>query len=372
MISITRLGLTVIFFALSFNVSAGKIDVSGYASLIGTNTDQKNVTYWNEFANQYTDFTHQSHIGLQFNTDIVKNLEFSLTLLGEGKTEYQTRTAWFYATYEVSDNTSFRFGRLKVPFFMVSNYIDIGHAYPWVSPPADVYTTNVIESADGLEYIYETSLFGSSFQFNTYVGSNSHQHHLSPTYINDGTVNTKPYVTGDKIKFEAHELFGVVFSISTDSVTFKMSHNQAVFTSDELGIEKARISIGGFGFIVDWNNFLLYSEFSHRDTEASLQAIMPDQNSKYITLGYRIGNFLPYITQASITKGKSQSKYALVQDSSSIGIRYDINPKMDIKFQATKIKPGLSGDGNRYGLFDGAIAENKEPNVYSMSVDILF
>lgn len=376
MYRIIHSGLIFIFSSLLLisSVNAGQIEVTGYASLIGTNTDEKDVTYWNEYAKNYVEYTHHSRIGLQFNTEIVDDLEFSLTVLGEGKRQYQARTAWFYATYAVSKNSSFQFGRLKLPFYMISSYIDIGHAYPWVSPPPEVYSTNMIESADGLEYIYETTLFNSTFILNTYIGSDQNKHYLPPAFIKDGTVNiAAKYKTGDKEKIETHELFGFELSFSTDNFTFKMGGNQALMESPELNISKSRMMLGSIGLIAELGNLILYSEFARRDTDEALQPVFPDQDSKYITLGYRISKFLPYVTYATIAKGKNKSKYAVIQESTSYGFRYDVNPKMDIKFQATKIKPGFkNGDIGRYGLFDQVIAENKQPNVYSMSVDILF
>lgn len=372
----TRNSLTASFFSLYLisTVNAGQIDVTGYASLIGTKIDVQDVTYWNEYAKNYIDYTHQSRIGLQFNTDIINDLEFSLTLLGEGNKEYLARTAWFYGTYIISKNTSIRFGRLKVPVLMVSNYIDIGHAYPWISPPPEVYSLNMIESSDGLEYIHETDIFNSTLLLNTYIGSDQNKHYLSPSFIIDSDVNKAfKYKAGDKINFESHELFGFELSLATNNITFKIAGNQAIIASNELNITKARMSLNSIGLILDINNFVLYSELVYRETDAALQPIFPDQKSKYITFGYRISKFLPYFTVATIAKGKRKSKYAVKQQSTSFGVRYDVNSKMDIKFQASKIKPGFdNGDIGRYGLFDQVIARNRQLNVFSMSVDILF
>ncbi len=373
---ITRFILSAVFFifVLTSNINAREIEITGYASLIGTYTDEKDVTYLNEFAQNYIDFTHHSHIGLQFNTEIIKNLELSLTLLSEGQEDYQTRATWFYATYAISKDTSFRFGRLKLPFYLVSNYIDIGNAYPWVTPPDEVYNTNIINSPEGVEYVYETDFYNSVLSFNTYIGSDRSSEYLAPSFIDDSTVNTNnKYATGDKIKYESHELFGAAINIASEHITFQITHNQTVIASHELNITKSRVSLGSFGLILDYDQFVLYSEFTHRDSEASLQSIFPDQNSKYITLGYKISKYMPYITYATIDKGKTKSKYSLVQQTSTIGLRYDVNPKMAIKIQASKIKPDYS-DGNtgRYGLFDKALTADKEPTVVSMSVDILF
>lgn len=376
MYGITRFTLSAVLliFTLISNVSAREIEMTGYASLIGSYTDEEDTTYLNEFAQNYIDFTHHSHIGLQLNTKIIKDLEFSITLLSEGKNQYQTRAAWFYATYTIDRDISFRFGRLKLPFYLVSNFIDIGHAYPWVTPPEEVYTTNIIDASQGIEFIYETDYYNSVLTFNTYLGSDRSSKKLSPSFIDDGTVNiANKYSTGDSFDIEAHELFGFAVNLSSDYVTFQVTHNQTVIESKELNIKKTRVSLGSFGLIFDYKNFILYSELTHRDSEAPLQSILPDQNSKYITLGYKLSKYMPYITYATIGKGKTDSKYALVQQTSTIGLRYDVNPKMAIKVQASKIKPDYS-DGNtgRYGLFDKALAADKEPTLVSMSVDILF
>jgi hypothetical protein len=368
--------ILILIFSHSFlitNAIASKIDITGYTSLIGAKTDAENASYLNEYATDHIDFTHHSLIGLQLNADVIENLELSVTLLGKGKEEFKAEFSWFYATYTVTNNSSLRFGRLKVPIFMVSNYIDIGHAYPWVTPPPEVYSLNVIDSNDGLEYIFESDVLGSTFLFNTYIGSDKNDHYLSPSYIND-TVNSLPkYKTGDKVKFDAHDIFGIEISFATDYVTFRASHNQAIIDSDELKISSSRMSFGGFGIIVDVSNFILYAESVHRFSTDSLQTAFPDQNSEYVTLGYKISKFMPYITYASIGKGKKKTKYGLTQKSSTAGLRYDVNTKMSIKLQATKIKPGFeTGDVGRYGLFDQEIKTGEEPNVYSMSVDILF
>lgn len=367
----------VVIFLNSFlvtNTIAGEIDITGYTSLIGAKTDAENATYMNDYASDHIDFNHHSLLGLQLNTEVIDNLELSVSLIGRGKEDFKAEFSWFYATYTITDNSSLRFGRLKVPIYMVSNYIDIGHAYPWVTPPEEVYSINVIDSNDGLEYIFESDLFGSIFLFNTYVGSDKNDQYLAPSYINDGVnTGTVVYKTGDKIKFEAHDIFGAEISFATDYVTLRASHNQAIIDSDELGIASSRMSFGGFGIIVDVANFILYAEAVHRFSTDSMQAAFPDQNSNYVTLGYKISKVMPYITYATIDKGKKKTKYGLVQESTSLGFRYDVNAKMAIKFQATKTTPDfVTGDVGRYGLFDQEIKAGEEPSIYSMSVDILF
>jgi len=368
-----RLAVVLSYLFLISNVSAGQIDINGYATLLGTQTDVKDGTYWNEYANNYADFTHQSRVGLQFNTQVMDDLEFSLTLLAEGKESFHIQAHWFYASYAINDSSSFQFGRLKLPFYLVSNYIDIGHAYPWVTPPPEVYSTNIIESVDGLEYVYEVDLSSStSLLLNTYIGTDKNDYFLPASFI-DSSANTGNYKVGDKTKFESQDLFGLNLTIATDSITFKIGHNQALISLDDVKIYKEQMYIDSIGLIVDISNFILYSEYAVRDTSDLLQPNLPDQDSKYITLGYRVAKFLPFITYATIDKGKSKSKYAIAQKSTTLGFRFDINKKMDIKVQATNIKPGYeNGDIGRYGLFDQKMVTGNNFNVFAMSVDILF
>jgi len=216
------------------------------------------------------------------------------------------------------------------------------------------YSVKLAKSVDGLEYIYDTDLFGSSFQFDLYLGTGKHHQNLTASYINDPTVNTgATYKTGDKIKYELHNLIGFETSLTSEFITFRLGHYQTLFNSSEFKIKNARIDFYSAGLIVDWNKFLLYSEYITRESVKETQFVLPDQISKYITLGYKITDFLPYIIYAMINKGKNNNEYGLIQKSTSFGVRYNFNSRMDIKFQVSKITPGQSkGDIGRFGLFD--------------------
>ncbi len=377
MFKMVRVVATIIFinFFLVVSVNASDIDVSGYVTLFAGYTNQKDDIYGDFVADNYIDFTDKSHAGLQFNSEINKNLDFSLTVLMEGRDEFMAFADWFYATYTASKNTSYRFGRLKVPFFMVSNYIDIGHAYPWVAPPLEVYNVKLVKSVDGFEFIYQTELFNSIYSFDVFMGTGKNKQSLSPSFINDGTVNaaTPAYKTGDKINFKSHNLIGFETSLAGDNVTLRIGHYTNTVDADEFNIVRARMAFSSAGIIVNWSNFLLYSEYVTRESDSSVQHLFSDQVSRYITIGYKISDFIPYITLASIEKGKDKNKYGLMQESSSMGLRYDINPKMDVKFEISKITPKADdGDVGRTGFFDKSIEGDRQPLVLTMSFDLLF
>lgn len=377
MLRLVRISIMLIFVNIIFfsNINAGEIEVSGYATLFAGYTNVSDDVYGDFLADNNVDFTDKSHAGLQFNTEIYKNLDFSLTILMEGVNEFAANADWFYATYTVSNTGSFRFGRLKVPFFMVSNYIDIGHAYPWVSPPLEVYNVKLVKSVDGLEYVYQTDIFNSIFSLDMYIGSGKNHQALSPSYLNDNTVNTKtpPYKIGDRIKFKSHNLIGFESSLAGDNVTFRIAHYETNIDAEDFNVTRAKMAFSSAGMIINAKNFILYSEYVNRQSEDSIQYLFSDQISSYITVGYEFHKFLPYFTLANINKGKNKNKYGLMQNSTSFGIRYDVNPKMAVKFQSTRVTPkSETGDVGRLGFFDTPISDGRKPMVYSMSIDILF
>jgi len=369
------LGLSLLF-SINF-VNAMELEVTGYSTLLGSYTNAKNNnTYENDYADKYLNFTHQSRAGIQFNSKINEDFDFSLTMLMEGANNYQVHADWFYATYAASEDLHFRFGRLKVPFFMVSNYIDVGHAYPWVSPPQEVYSTNLISSVDGIEMVYDiTTSGGTNFLFELYFGTSKNEDILSPSVLDD-TNSTNPALNldkGTKILFDADNMVGFEALISTGSFTIRSGYYQALIDAQAFAsVSGERTATASVGVIIDWHHFLLYSEIINRDSSDSADVLFADQVASYITLGYRFNHFLPYVTSAKIDGGANESIHALRQTSVSIGFRYEINDSTDFKFEVSNVKPTSKlGDIGAYGLFDKDT--NSEPaSIFAMTLDILF
>ena len=48
------------------------------------------------------------------------------------------------------------------------------------------------------------------------------------------------------------------------------------------------------------SNVVVYAEWQDRDIKDGAEALFTDQNSAYVTVGYRLGKFMPHITFAQI------------------------------------------------------------------------
>ena len=369
-------GLLVLFSPLSY----AEIDISGYASFKAiSNTNDAGASYYNGLApeGELNTDSRESNIGIQFSTDISSKMDMTVVMSARGgpAQKYNFETEWAYANYKFNDDLSLRIGKVKGPFYMVSDYKDVGYAYPWVSVPDEVYSTNPIRSVNGLDLVFQKTINDVTYLGEVYYGSGNNSAYILPTAVN--AINTQFGLTGalapfaytatSKVDFKTHGMLGFNASVAFEGISFRAGYFSTkvnAFNQKDLEGE-----FGGLGMTIDKNNFVVYAEYIVRDTGPGLEAAFPDATAGYLTLGYRMGDFLPYVTTASLDEGKDASIYAPIQTSTTIGLRYEMDEAAAFKIEAKNIKPEANG-GEANGLFDSLITENV--TIVTVAVDVLF
>ena len=360
------------------------IDFSGYFTMKGTYADiepasgstSTSVGYRRGYADDRVNWdTNQTRIGLQATAQVSPKLDMTLVMQGNGGSndKYQMNATWAYAGYALTDNFTLRLGKVKGPFYMVSDYVEVGYAYPWATPPMEVYSTNPMKSLTGLDLVYSTDLAGMNFLFEIYTGSGAHTATLLPNFANSDT--TDAFDLGEQVTFTTHNMVGFNTSLSAEGISFRLGYFTTKVVVPAFGIttnDGTNGAFGGAGLIVDWRDLVIYSEYIVRDTDPALAGAFPDQHAYYLTMGYRFSNFLPYVTYANMDKGKDDSAYAMIQSSVAIGLRYEVGDTSTVKFeilQATADED--SGDLGKYGLFDEEV-NNDEGTIITLSYDLIF
>ena len=361
-------GVLVLFSPLSY----AEIDISGYASFKAiTNVNDKSVSYYNGLvaANETNLDTRESNIGIQFSTDISSKMDMTVVMSARGGPDqkYNFETEWAYANYKFNDDVSLRIGKVKGPFYMVSDYKDVGYAYPWVSVPEEVYSTNPIRSVNGLDLVYQKTINDVSYLGELYFGGGNNTAYALPT-ASPGYPSPYNSATA-KIDFKTHRMLGFNASASWEGISLRAGYFKTHVDVPAFGLTNESGEFGGIGLTIDKNNIVIYSEYIIRDTSPNLSTAFPDATAAYITAGYRMGDFLPYITASSIAKGKDASDYAPKQTSTALGLRYEMDEAASLKFEVATKKPGTYG-GAAGGLFDSAITENV--TIVTVAVDVLF
>ncbi len=366
--------LTGLLVLVSPTSHAADIEISGYATFKAVaNSNSDGVSYNRELAKtSYTNFdTRESNVGIQLYTDISPKLDMTVVLSTRGgaQQKYNVETEWAYANYKISNDLSLRIGKVKGPFYMVSDYKDVGYAYPWVSPPEEVYSTNPIRSVNGLDLVYQTNSNEVTYLAEVYIGGGTSTTYLLPNAVAAGVldplgfpIGTSP---GTQADFVTRNMLGFNTSITYEGISLRLGYFK---TKVDFGpLTDLDGAFGGIGITVDVKNIVIYSEYIVRDTAPQLAAAFPDQTASYITAGYRINDYLPYVTIAKLDKGKDASPFSLKQDSTALGLRMEIDESAALKFEVATKKTG--GTGN-YGLYDAPLTGTG--TIYTVAVDLLF
>ncbi len=374
--------------ALGFSQQVNAVNFDGFLTAGFAMHDQEDATYLDTITDDIR-FDNDSKFGLQMTADVAENMQAVAQILAAGSDEnFDLDIEWAYVDWQLNNVMSLRAGKVKEPVFLISDYIEVGYAYPWIRPPQEVYRNNPITTINGMEALFQTNLSNMSLIFQPYLGTNT---------------EAVPGTNG-AIQFDASNFYGAALQLASRAFTLQMSFLQTdVATSGSIlgtgtttdpvtGASHATLtpfnaqgeaSLVSAGLSWDVNNFVGYTEYVTRDiSEAQMEAIFPDQDAWYVTLGYRMGNFLPHITvansEATPVTGGSRG---VTQDSVTLGVRYEINNSATFKFEVQSITPDIAaGSGGLFGQnpADGSPAvpadfvDGDSATMISAAVDIIF
>ena len=363
--------------ALGLSQQVNAVEFDGFLTAGFATHDQENATYLDTISDDLR-FDNDSKFGLQVTADVAENMQAVAQILGAGSDEnFDFDVEWAYVDWRLNDSLSLRGGKVKEPVFLISDYIEVGYAYPWIRPPQEVYRNNPIRTINGLQALVQADVGNMSLVFQPYLGSN-----------NEGV----PGTNGD-LQFDASNFYGAALQLSARSFTVQMSFlSTDVTTTEVTGVPTApfvgfqaegQAELVSLGASWDVSNFVGYTEFVTRDiSDVAMASIFPDQDAWYVTIGYRMGNFLPHLTIANSEADPEAglANRGVSQDSVTLGVRYEINDSAAFKFEVQSIEPDLdAGSGGLFGQSAAGLpalpadfASGDSATLVSAAVDIIF
>ncbi len=332
-------------------------------------------------------FTNDSRFGLQISAKINSKVDVTGQLLSRAREgNYAMKANWAFVTYHLADPLAIRAGKLKLTTFLISDYLEVGYAYPWIRPPQEVYYSNPISTINGLDMLYRVNFGRFSMLIQPYYGASSGEQALVPqevigavpeTVVNPqtgvGSVQPSPPGTVAYTDFTADSMYGINVSGGTNAFTLRAGYLKTLVSAPAFGVSDKTATFSSVGGSMDWENIVLYSEYFQRKIEQGANAAFPDQKGWYATVGYRIGKFLPNVTFAKLEDNNNPVGQGygtpLAQSSVTGGLRYELGTGADIKFEAEEVKPL---DGTR-GLLIGPLPAGKSHvMIYSVALDLVF
>ncbi len=370
---------------------AAEYEINTFMSIGGAYTDAEG-RYLQSIDDSLT-LEYDSKFGVNLRTQVTEDIEGAAQLTANGRDgTFELEAEWFYASYSINENVRVRIGKLNLQTFLLSDYIEVGNLYPWVRPPEEVYALNPMRNFPGVEFMH-ISRFGKSTTL------------TSQFFIGSAQVDIS-----DATRFKAKDGYGMNFQLDTPNFTLRIGgitpvvelNQDHVLTHDINGApvfqsrggtldEDDRMLMLTAGYSFDINNFIGYGEYIDVTADGVTGAIFPDQTGYYVTFGYQAGNFLPFFTIAA-NDGKSnyaplsdpnspafafQPNPLVIQESISLGLRYDINEYADIKFEVKSVDPTQDPDlpvGQAFnaGWSIGPGQGEDKYAVYSLVFDMIF
>jgi len=115
-----------------------------------------------------------SRLGLQMDWKALERLSFSAQAVSKQGPDnsYVPELQLGFAKFKVLSDLEIRGGRIRPPFFMQSDYLDMFYANPWVRPPADFYNMVPISShIEGVDLLYRPQTGAISWLIQPYYGT---------------------------------------------------------------------------------------------------------------------------------------------------------------------------------------------------------
>lgn len=342
------------------NVKKLPIKVNGFISVGGGISDVPRVI--NPFTtlavtpdidgiNDQFNFNPYTLAGIQFELDMSDTLSFITQLIARGTDNYDIRANWAYLRYRPNENWNIQVGRVRIPTFLLSEYIDVGYAYPWITPPTEVYGLLPIPNVSGGQVIFSKEIHGFDLEITPFVGTS------------DFDMDIK----GINVPFEVRNLFGAEVSIGNDIITIRGSvlHTQLTapyfplllptppFPAGTIfpSVRRESTIFWGVGLQLNWHDIAVLSEYTQR----RIHGYMPDSNAWYAMIGYHIGPVMPNLTYSQ-ARTVDKAKRGVVtgvpfndallaatlnndQHTWEFGIRYDVTSSVALKASYQRVTP---------------------------------
>ena len=375
-----------------------RVQINGFMTVGAAKADDELGTGY--IFNDRINFKGDSKLGIQFDYKLSEATSATVQLVARSRTDedsWRVDAEWAYIKHELTGWVSARMGRLRIPFYLYSESLDVGLSYPWARPPIDLYTT-LITSFDGIDFVFKANTGPINHRVQVWAaaqrGANDEALQTIDLYDTYGinitsnwnAITARLATTQLKLEgrqvIERHDQIPVAFlpgvEASTGGTTvcngvtliptgFGDSCNQWDLTVDILD----SIYYHSAALQYDDGNLLLLYEGAV--LKVSEDSVFGDDRSNSLTAAYRVGSWTPYTTM-----GRSKSEPSLAdpaqtkRKSRSFGLRYSLNDSTAVTVEWNHFYDMQGSGGFNASAISAGDSDLDDTNIYSIVVDAVF
>ncbi|PNH91812.1 hypothetical protein [Vibrio diazotrophicus] len=356
--------LAVVICGLAFGTNAANFDdlrISGFGS-VGFGQADNDVGYAG-----YEDqvgFKYDTLLGLQFDFQVNDRASVTTQIVANGRYNFEPAIEVAYLSYDI-DFATIRGGKIRTPFFIYSDYLDVGYAYPMLRPSQEIYEHLIISSFTGVDLLLPIDIGDSTLQLQPYLGVSQ---------LEDRDIGFDETV-------DLNEVLGLAGNWFIGDWTLHASYVQAELepmNADPknpydlvrlLQLDKQQAAIfHSLGIQYNDGDWLLNVEAMTMELEGAFY----DVEAASALVGYQFGQVTPYLASAFVETTDDEnrlhlppSKQRFERTSYSLGLRWDFASNIAMKLDTT-----YADFGDTNGNFSGTTYH--DTFVYSASVDFVF
>jgi len=307
-------------------------------------------------------FGNDSRIAVHLAADFTPKISAVLQLVSEYHTPntYEPEVEWANVKYAFTPDLYIRFGRIALPTFMHSDNRDVGYTYVWIHPPLELYRQLPISHSDGVDGMYRVQI-GESM--------NS----IKAILYGENTLERENSTSKSK------DMWGIFDTIELGPTTAHVGYQERLAaTENSQGVTGPwiRNSDLSLGLQYDPGDWFVISEWIQRKSTTKISAM-------YVSGGYRVKKFTPYVTYAQNSPGSFLPGYPPPSPSSitraeraqravSLGVRWDFMKNADLKLQYDQVKLSDNSNGFLANVPTGVILYGEQFHVISAVFDFIF
>lgn len=305
------------------------------------------------------DFGQETRLGLQGKANIDDKLSATLQLMSRAANDYELQVEWLYATYNISADTNIQIGRMRMPVYYYSDYMDVGYAYPWIRIPADTYSLDVT-NFNGVKLNSTFKTGDVYYRLSVYGGNESNPQDELMSYLFES------FTTNIDRDFE--NILGTALDVTWAGLSARVTYAQASMDETQTYGDG---STGIIDYDIDfYDAFVKYEFDSGFAIMAEYNKYKPFYQSYFGSATYQTGVFTYYLNWSQFDLGTPFEKH----DTTSIGVRYDLGDTYAVKFDLSS----MSDEGyNPFTdqpnpVYHDAKNGDGDVTIFSVSLDFVF
>src|SRR5690554_5387429 len=338
----------------------------------------------------YTGITEKTNVAdlsllaLQGTFDVTEKSQAVLQLVGRGADDWEPQVEWAYLSHRPTNNLQVRAGKMRIPFFMYSDSLEVGYAQPWARPPQSVYGPIAVTSYVGADASYNWNFDNSSLNANFFTG-------FTDEDGNSGDVQLRN-IAGLNLSWTDYvwTIRGVAATAEADIDATRLGAlaAQSGITLPDGTTQLAdgdRGNFYGLGASYDDGSWQIIGEV----TRVEVDGKFADTDSAYLSVGHRFGSWTPYVA-AGWTESKDDNERTGLfinepamsvvvpenilnyqRNEYSVGTRWDITPGVAIKADVTHVR-GLQKGSSNLNTTYMLTSNTDSTNVYTLKIDSAF